>query len=68
MKLPCTVDGLNGEESISSFFAGKYKDLYNSVFYNVSDMDALRCWTVQLKTILSVSARMVYVIVTILLM
>ena len=41
MKLPCTVDGLNGEESISSFFAGKYKDLYNYVFYNVSDMDAL---------------------------
>jgi len=33
-----TVDGENGEGNISQLFASNYKELYNSVSYNVNDM------------------------------
>ncbi len=37
--MPCVVDDTHGDVNISKLFADKYQDLYNSVSYNVNDMD-----------------------------
>ena len=39
--LPCTVDDISGNTNISNMFANKYKELYNSVSYDVEDMSNL---------------------------
>jgi len=35
------MDGDTGKETISSLFASKYKDLYNSVSYDVDSMQII---------------------------
>jgi len=40
--LPNVVDDAHGDKNITRTFADKYKDLYNSVSYNVNDMNAVR--------------------------
>ena len=42
VKLPSNVDGIAGDDHISAMFAEKYNRLYNSVPYNVNDMNCLQ--------------------------
>ena len=37
-----SIDGVQGEQSISDLFSQKYKNLYNSVPYNIEEMSALK--------------------------
>ena len=39
---PNNIDSSVGDEQIGNMFANKYKDLYNCVSFNVSDMNALK--------------------------
>jgi len=41
-KIPCTVDGNNGDDKNASLFHDKYHELYNSVPYNETEMDHIK--------------------------
>ena len=40
--IPNVIDNVTGSDNIKSLFAGKFKNLYNSVGFNENDLDLLR--------------------------